>query len=1002
MELTHSGWLCNAGDRTGRKLMVLLLLTGVLWITRTERANAVVTTTTVQGTIYLANGQPGSGMLHVSWPGFTSANGQAIVADSVDVAVGGDGFLSVNLAPNQGAMPAGLFYTAVFYMSDGSVSTQYWVVPAAAQATLAQVQAQVMPAAQAVQAVSKVYVDQAIAQLSQSVLTGSGGTLTGPLYLNADPTQPLQAADKHYVDLVVGQSGSNHVDPASPGQIAYYSDNGTSLKGVNTVPVTAGGTGSATSAGALENLGGISLTALSPQTMSGPLNLSGSYDSSTTNLNQAATAQNVHDVAPRSVKEFGAKGDGMFSDFEATAGSHTIQLVDVFGGIGFTAADVGKLILLPMVDSDHGTLYTTISGYVDSTHVTVTTAPTYTFDGTGQFGEQALWATDDLAALNSAITAVKNQAVGNGGTREDGGALYVPCGYYGVSSQLSIPGGISIQGESPNCAVVVYMGASSVDAAVEVSPDTTQHWLRANGFYMDPTVNNHPEIGQCTGAACSPLRTGAGSMNGSMHDLAVYGNKHSAWGLSIMFPANYQTSNLRVGPGLDGCFYNVTSVQTTFSDTGCVTSTAFGTPSLVNGMYFDGSAGGGTIPMKIQSPWVTNATGTGITFNGVMGATLADAQVSVNNVNLNVTGSTTGVTFIGDLLEAGVTPEIIAGENNVFVGTQFTGTGVTISGPNNSFTSSLFPGGAILIQSTAINTSFTDSMLSPASITDNSNSAHFSHNYDWNSGTLRWSLPTMQESSPDWVSNNEAQAVVHVMGMWRFSSAHQNITTTKFVGSKSWKAIFIGNWYYYTFPDGVNVPTYLELTDVANSITFASQTVTFGLDSNGHFYGTSSTGSGEFGFTGTVIVVPRLTSPGSPGSNSMQLAGNLTVPTLTIPSAPAGSYAKADGRGYGIPLAVVASGTLTLATSAIASGACQAVTAGSINSAAAAGVLTTDTVSFTPNGSIKAVTGYTPGTTGGLAVTAYPTSGYVNFDVCNWSASSITPGAVTLNWKVTR
>jgi hypothetical protein len=125
MELTHSGWLSNAGGRTGRKLIVLILLTGVLWIARTERANAVVTTTTVQGTVYLANGQPGSGMLHVSWPGFTSANGQAIVADRVDVTVGGDGFLSVNLAPNLGAMPAGLFYTAVFYMSDGSVSTQY-------------------------------------------------------------------------------------------------------------------------------------------------------------------------------------------------------------------------------------------------------------------------------------------------------------------------------------------------------------------------------------------------------------------------------------------------------------------------------------------------------------------------------------------------------------------------------------------------------------------------------------------------------------------------------------------------------------------------------------------------------------------------------------------------------------------------------------------------------------------------------------------------------------
>ena len=119
------------------------------------------------------------------------------------VTIAPDGFVSVNLAPNLGATPAGEYYTAVYYMSDGTVSTQYWVVPAAAQATLAQVQAQVMPAAQAVQAVSKAYVDQAITELSESLLTASGGTLSGPLYLNADPTQPMQAATKHYVDTQV-------------------------------------------------------------------------------------------------------------------------------------------------------------------------------------------------------------------------------------------------------------------------------------------------------------------------------------------------------------------------------------------------------------------------------------------------------------------------------------------------------------------------------------------------------------------------------------------------------------------------------------------------------------------------------------------------------------------------------------------------------------------------------------------------------------------------------
>ena len=161
-----------------------------------------VTTTTVQGTVYTAGGTPASGTLLVSWPAFTTAGSQLVAAGSTSVTIGTDGFVSVNLAPNLGSNPAGLYYTAVFQLSDGTVNTQYWVVPAAASATLASVQAQVMPAAQAVQAVSKAYVDQAIAELEGSLLTASGGTLTGPLILCCDPTTPLMAADKHYVDEV--------------------------------------------------------------------------------------------------------------------------------------------------------------------------------------------------------------------------------------------------------------------------------------------------------------------------------------------------------------------------------------------------------------------------------------------------------------------------------------------------------------------------------------------------------------------------------------------------------------------------------------------------------------------------------------------------------------------------------------------------------------------------------------------------------------------------------
>jgi hypothetical protein len=213
MKLTNHK-LFSAGGWMGL-LSIAVCLMGVL---PGQAADAqAISTTTVQGTVYLANGQPGTGTLMVSWPSFTTASGQLVTADSTTVAIAPDGFVSVNLAANVGASPAGLYYTAVYYMSDGSTNTQFWVVPGGAQAALGQVQAQLMPATQAVQAVNKAYVDQAIAGLSESLLTASGGTLSGPLTLCCDPTQPMQAADKHYVDeqsaLAVPLTGATMTGP---------------------------------------------------------------------------------------------------------------------------------------------------------------------------------------------------------------------------------------------------------------------------------------------------------------------------------------------------------------------------------------------------------------------------------------------------------------------------------------------------------------------------------------------------------------------------------------------------------------------------------------------------------------------------------------------------------------------------------------------------------------------------------------------------------------------
>lgn len=94
---------------------------------------------------------------------------------------------------------------------------------------------------------------------------------------------------------------------------------------------------------------------------------------------------------------------------------------------------------------------------------------------------------------------------------------------------------------------------------------------------------------------------------------------------------------------------------------------------------------------------------------------------------------------------------------------------------------------------------------------------------------------------------------------------------------------------------------------------------------------------------------------------------------------------------------VVASGTLALGTTAIASGTCAAAA-----TATATGTLTTDVVSASFNGDPTAVTGYIPSTSGMLTIITYPTANTFNAKVCNNTGASITPGAITLNWRVTR
>lgn len=118
-------------------------------------------------------------------------------------------------------------------------------------------------------------------------------------------------------------------------------------------------------------------------------------------------------------------------------------------------------------------------------------------------------------------------------------------------------------------------------------------------------------------------------------------------------------------------------------------------------------------------------------------------------------------------------------------------------------------------------------------------------------------------------------------------------------------------------------------------------------------------------------------------------AGQVLAATAPVAGLATGSWVSAP--------VTIASGTSAMGTSGITTGTCASVVTTS-----ATGVATTDVIQYTPNADPTGVTGYAVSATGSLYIWAYPTANNVNFRVCNNTSGTLTPSALTLNWKVVR
>jgi len=138
----------------------------------------------------------------------------------------------------------------------------------------------------------------------------------------------------------------------------------------------------------------------------------------------------------------------------------------------------------------------------------------------------------------------------------------------------------------------------------------------------------------------------------------------------------------------------------------------------------------------------------------------------------------------------------------------------------------------------------------------------------------------------------------------------------------------------------------------------------------------------------------------TPTTSTIGGAASLAIPGGSA-ARPVCWNAVSDGTNYSLVPAgnnsTIFSGTAALGTSAISSAACATAVTTS-----APGVLTTDVVLASFNGDPTAVTGYVPLTAGMLTIIVYPTANNVVAKVCNNTSSSVTPGAITLNLRVTR
>ena len=181
-------------------------------LTRPHAFFGALKLTQITDTVYYANGAKAQGTLIISWPAFTTAGQNVVAAGSLTVQLGPDGLFNAALAPTTGSTPAGVYYTVVYQLGDGSNKQEYWAVPATDNTNIAAVRAKLVPTTQAAQFMTRDLADSSYVHLNDDQTVGGVKTFSKPP-VAPDPQKPTDVANKEYVDANAGTANLDSPPP---------------------------------------------------------------------------------------------------------------------------------------------------------------------------------------------------------------------------------------------------------------------------------------------------------------------------------------------------------------------------------------------------------------------------------------------------------------------------------------------------------------------------------------------------------------------------------------------------------------------------------------------------------------------------------------------------------------------------------------------------------------------------------------------------------------------